>query len=113
LRRRRNGDGLARAEHLFQIHFQPDHEQQQNQADAGDGLDGFWLGDEFKAVRSDGEARHQIGHQQRLPEHLARHGDHPGRYNANDDVNCQSVVHERRDCQSTRGASSRIDVFDR
>ena len=33
------GDDPARAQHFFQVDLQPDHEQQQRQADFGNGLD--------------------------------------------------------------------------
>ena len=55
LSRRRERDDFARAEHFFQVNLQPDHEQQQHQADAGNGFDGMRIRHPFETVRADGK----------------------------------------------------------
>ncbi len=53
----------ARAQHFFQVNFQPDHEQHKRQADFRDGFDIMDIGDPLEAAGADCEPGHQIGQQ--------------------------------------------------
>ena len=93
LRRRRERDGFARAQHFLQVNLQPDHEQQQRQADFRNSLDVARVGDELEAARADGEAGDEIREQQRLPRDLRPHRHDPRGDDANGDVSDKSVLH--------------------
>ncbi len=74
--------GLPADQQLLQVHLEPDHEQQQDQADLGDRLDALLVLDQAQAdLRPDEHARQQVGEQQRLPQPVGderqhrRHGD--------------------------------------
>jgi len=83
----------SRAEHFFEVHFQTDEEQKQDQANLCDGFNGLSIGDPTQTVRSDGKAGDQVGDEERLFGRLANHRHHPRGNNAHRDVNNQSVVH--------------------
>src|SRR6185369_17236616 len=58
---------LAGDEQLLQVHLEADHEQQQDQADFGNGLDALLVLDQLEAdLRTDQNASEKIGEQQRL-----------------------------------------------
>ena len=87
------GDDPARAQHFFQVNLQPDHEQQQRQADFGDGLDVLGVGDPLETVRADDEPGDEIGEQHRLAQNLGQHRQNPGGDDADGDVVDESLLH--------------------
>jgi hypothetical protein len=63
-------DHPAGAHDLFQIDFQPDHEQHEDQAKLGDDADGFLRLDQARAEWTNQEAGDKVGEDQRLPEEM-------------------------------------------
>ena len=92
---RGQGDGAARADDFFQIDLEPDHEEEKNEPELGDG------GNAFGAIRSSpspagprAKPRDEIGEQDRLPKLLRDQPEQPGGGNAKSDV-ANEFVHER------------------
>src|SRR5206468_3352875 len=76
LERAREQHGRAAGGHLAQVDLEPDHEQEQDQADLRHGLDALLVGDPPEAdVRADDHAREEIGDDQRLLEAPRDGGD--------------------------------------
>ena len=74
---RRQRDQTARVGHLLQVDLQPNHEEQQDQPYARDGINGVVIGYPAESVRSNGESADQVRQQQRLPQNLERHRKDP------------------------------------
>ena len=85
------GDDLARGEHFLQVNLQSDHEEQQREADAGDGADGIFP-HPIETMGSNGEPGDEIGEEQRLPCHLGYYRHHPGGDDTKGDISGDAVV---------------------
>ncbi len=88
-----NRDDPARAQHFFEVNLQPDHEQQQRQADFGNGPDVLGIGDPLETVRTDDESGNEVGQQHRLARHLRHHRQDPRGNDADGDVTDEALLH--------------------
>ena len=80
------GDGATGSEYLFQVDFQSDHVEQQDQSQLGDRGDGFVVFNESDADRSHQKTGDQVSENDRLFEDLRRHREQPRGDDANGDV---------------------------
>ena len=80
------GDGATGSEYLFQVDFQSDHVEQQDQSQLRDRGDGFVVFNESDADRSHQKTGDQISENHRLFEDLRRHREQPRGDDANGDV---------------------------
>ena len=61
----------AGSDQLLEVDLQPDHEEQQDQAHLGDGDDAVAVLDQVEPDRSDQDAGHQVGEDERLLQAMA------------------------------------------
>ena len=75
-------DDLAGAHDLFQVDFQPDHEQHEDQAEFGDDADQFLGLDPAHAEWTNEKPGDKVGEDQRLPGKMGQQAEHPGEQDA-------------------------------
>ena len=75
-------DDLAGAHDLFQVDFQPDHEQHEDQAEFGDDADRFLGLDPAHAEWTNEKPGDKVGQDQRLPGKMGQQAKHPGEQDA-------------------------------
>ena len=90
---RSQGDRASRADDFFQIDLEPDHEEEKNEPELGDGGDAIGRGDQARPGRPEGETGDEIGEQNRLPKLLRHQPEEPGGGDAEGDV-ANEFVHE-------------------
>ena len=89
----RGDQGLARFFELFEVQFQPDHEQEENQADFGDDPDVRLAADPAEAeLGADGRAGGKVGQEERLLGQVGQIGQHGGGYDADADGRDQAAA---------------------
>ena len=75
-------DDLAGAHDLFQVDFQPDHEQHEYQAELGDDVNRILGMDPFHAEWTNHKPGDKVGEDQRLPGKMGQQAKHPGKQDA-------------------------------
>ena len=110
-------DGAAGTDDLLEVDLQPDHEQQEDQAELGDGGDRFRRGDEAQSGRPEDETGGEIGEKDRLAGDLGGQAQEPGHQDAEGNMMNQ-LMHRypppgrRHRCGNGRGKSTSARAAD-
>jgi len=75
-------DDLAGAHDLFEVDFEPDHEQHEDQAEFGDNRDRFLGLDPAHPEWTNEKPGDKVGQDQRLPGEMRQQPDSPGEQDA-------------------------------